>query len=365
MIKSSRTARWAVPIGVVAVIGAAAGAGPVVAAAQGKPSLPPKTAGELLAAVDQVAQSGHAPPLSGTVVENASLGLPSLPGTDKMASASPMSLLSGSNTVRVWYADEQHARLALLGAGSEVDLIHNGQDVWQWDSSKNTVTHSRTKAAEPKVMKKTPLTPQQAATQILAAVGKTTTLRVDPTGRVAGRPVYELVLSPKDDRSLIGQVRLALDGKTFVPLRVQVYPRNSGSPAAQIGFTSVTFSKPAAANFQFKAPSGAKLIERRTPQPQRVPGTKGPKDLKNLKKAHDGSKLIGEGWTAVRQLSLPANLQKNDRSGMYNALMKASTPVDGGRVLRTKLVSAFLTDDGRLFVGAVTPDVLTAAAGHK
>jgi hypothetical protein len=42
------------------------------------------------------------------------------------------------------------------------------------------------------------------------------------------------------------------------------------------------------------------------------------------------------------------------------------TPVQGafdsGQVLRTKLVSLLLLDDGRLFVGSVTPAVLEQAA---
>ena len=44
------------------------------------------------------------------------------------------------------------------------------------------------------------------------------------------------------------------------------------------------------------------------------------------------------------------------------------TPVSGafgtGQVLRTKLVSVLLLDDGRLFVGAVTPAVLEQAAAQ-
>ena len=37
-------------------------------------------------------------------------------------------------------------------------------------------------------------------------------------------------------------------------------------------------------------------------------------------------------------------------------------PVDGGRLLTTSLVSVFFADDGRVFVGAVTPERLLDAA---
>jgi outer membrane lipoprotein-sorting protein len=366
--KNSRAIRWAAPVGAIAVVGAAVGAGPVIAAARGNPSLPPKTAAQLLAAVTQLQKAQSPPPLSGTVVESASLGLPALPGAG--SGTSPVSLLSGSHTARVWFGDPQHVRLALLDTGSETDYIRSGADTWQWDSAKNTATHSRStekqkQKAEPKPSG-TPLTPQQAADRALAAVGKTTTVRVDPTARVAGRDAYELVLSPKDNRSLVGQVRLALDGKTYVPLRVQVYARGASSPAAQIGFTSVTFTKPAAANFTFKPPSGAKVVEQKAGSGE----TAAPDKTKQAPgKSSAGRQTIGSGWTTVEQLTIPQNAQGKDKSGTTAALQKAATPVSGawgsGRVLRTKLFSALLTDDGRLFVGAVTPDVLTQAAAHK
>ena len=58
--------------------GTGTGAGPVIAAVRGNPSLPPKTAAELLAAVTQLEKSQNPPSFSGTVVESASLGLPAL-----------------------------------------------------------------------------------------------------------------------------------------------------------------------------------------------------------------------------------------------------------------------------------------------
>ncbi|MEV0400779.1 sigma-E factor regulatory protein RseB domain-containing protein [Actinoallomurus sp. NPDC050550] len=371
--KSSRAIRWAVPVGVIAVVGAAAGAGPVIAAAQGSPSLPPKTAAQLITAVQQAHKNGKVQPLSGTVVENASLGLPALPGGG--SSTSPMSLLSGSNTARVWYGDETHVRLALLGTGSETDFIRNGQDTWEWSSDQNTATYRRVteqaKQSEAATPSKTPMTPQQAADQALATVGKTTDVRVDPTAHVAGRDAYELVLAPKDNRSLIGRVRLALDGKTYVPLRVQVFARGANSPAFQVGFTSVTFSRPAAANFAFTPPAGAKVV-RKTASTAGSDAKARAKKVEAGRRAADTS-TIGTGWTAVKRLTLPQNAQQNaqqkDKSGMMSALQKAATPVSGswgsGKLLRTKLVSVLLTDDGRVYVGAVTPDVLEQAAAHK
>lgn len=391
-LKDSKALRWAAPVGAIAIVGAAIGAGPVIAAAKGNPSLPPRTAAQLLAAVDQATHTGKPPAFSGTVVESASLGLPQLPDIGRAgASSSLTSLLAGSNTVRLWYQDQQHARFALLGTGSETDVILNGQNMWEWSSTQNTATHSvltpdKAHPAKPQTAKpKTPLTPQQAANEALAEVGKNTTVSVDPTARVAGRAAYQLVLAPKDANSLVGEVRIALDGQNYVPLRVQVFARGASSPAVQVGLTQVTFSTPAAANFNFTPPSGAKVVQK-----TEAPKSEAPKIAKPFTKgtpavtgepttpaASAGRKTIGSGWTTVIEMPMtaaqaapaPQKGGSSTDSRMLQSILKSATQVKGswgsGRLLTTKLVSALLTDDGRLFVGAVTPSVLEQAAAQK
>src|ERR1700761_4102049 len=147
---------------------------------------------------------------------------------------------------------------------SETDIIRDGSNAWLWDSTKNTVTHATILAdsgARPAqaTPSPTPLTPQQAAQQVLAKVGPTTTVSVDSNVSVAGEAAYQLVLAPKSSSSLIGQIRIAVDGSRDVPLRVQVFAKGAKSPAMQVGFTSISFVKPAAANFDFTAPAGAKV----------------------------------------------------------------------------------------------------------
>src|SRR3954452_16083831 len=74
---TSRRLRWAVPGGVAAAVAVAAFGSSVTASASGHPSLPAKSAAQLLATLEQ------APPplLSGTVVESTHLGLPDLSGS--------------------------------------------------------------------------------------------------------------------------------------------------------------------------------------------------------------------------------------------------------------------------------------------
>ena len=359
-VPRSRKWMWAVPVaGVVAV--AAAVTAPMVANAD--PALPSRTAAQLL--VDVSTAKGT--PLSGTVVETARLGLPALPDVGG-TSISPTALLSGSHTARIWLDGKDKARVALVGQLAETDLVRNGRDVWLWTSGKNTAQHGRLPAATDREQAApTPeaLTPQEAAQRALAAINPSTHVRVDGTASVAGRSAYELVLLPRDTRSLVGDVRIAVDSETKVPLRVQVNARGAtGKPAFETAFTSVTFAKPSASVFEFSPPPGATISE--------LGQASGAPDLPKERGTSTGAgpRVIGAGWTSV--LEVPAPTQPGPRpdarpgssSELLGAFDRALTPVQGGRALQTALVSVLLTDDGRMLVGAVPKSVLVQAAGR-
>ena len=57
-----------------------------------------------------------------------------------------------------------------------------------------------------------------------------------------------------------------------------------------------------------------------------------------------------------------------DTGPIINALLKSATPVSGswgsGRLLKTSLLSMLITNNGRVLVGAVTPQVLYQAAAQ-
>jgi outer membrane lipoprotein-sorting protein len=119
------------------------------------------------------------------------------------------------------------------------------------------------------------LTPQQLARQILAAVGPTTTVSVQQNVSVAGQAAYQLAIAPKDHRSLVGRITIAIDAARHFPLRVQVFARGSAGPAFQLGFTSLSFGRPAASNFTFTPPPGAKVKTIKVPAGPFGPGALG------------------------------------------------------------------------------------------
>ena len=122
---SRRRLVWAVP-GAALVVVAAAVTLPMTAGAS--PALPHRSAAQLLVDVSKA----DGTPLSGTVVETARLGFPALPDVSG-TSITPMSLVTGSHTARVWYDGADKARVALVGDLAETDLIRNGRDVWLVD----------------------------------------------------------------------------------------------------------------------------------------------------------------------------------------------------------------------------------------
>ena len=386
-VKLSRRARWAVPgtaVAVTAVVVAAL----QIPAAEASPSLPNRTPAQLLASISSDAK---VPPMTGTVVETASLGLPQLPQTGTATSLS--SLLTGSHTMKVYYQDAKHYRLAIPQPESETDVIADGSKLWLWESSSDSVTEfvppadkGKVKHSEPK-LPQPPLTPQQAASQVLAAVGKTTLVSVQANVMVAGEPSYQLVLAPKDQRSLVGRVVIAVDGKYGVPLRVQLYAKGATSPAFQVGYTALQWVAPAPANFSFTPPKGASV------------------DVVNGAKSASGSKSpsntagfgsYGKSWLTVVALpqkdlmqgfgttagssssssssSGQQNIASSNNNGvsvssqeLLSALLGSAKPVHGtwgsGTLVTTSLISMLMTG-GEVYIGAVQPSVLYAAVGH-
>jgi outer membrane lipoprotein-sorting protein len=371
----SRRVRWAVPaVAVAAILGVGPLVDAVTASAHG--SLPPRTAAQLLVDV----HDSRLTALSGTVVETTDLGLPALPsiGGEGGDAASFSSLVSGSHTMRVWYDGPSRVRLALLGQLGESDLVRNGTDLWSWSSKSNTATHWTLPSGEhdstmqPGSPTGSAMTPQAAAEAALKAIDPSTRVSTDPTATVAGRPAYLLSLVPRDSRSLVGSVRIAIDGKTHIPTRVQLFARGASSPAFQVGFTSFSTSTPAASVFGFKPPPGATV--KQGEHPSATPETR----MKGMKGKDRGSApdVVGKGWTSVLVSHVPTDATQGSGStgmtggaGGLGAMLSHLPTVSGswgsGHLLRSAVFSAVLTDDGRIAVGAVPPQLLYDALARR
>lgn len=337
--------------------------------------LPSRSAEQLLVDLQQP----DATALSGTVVTHADLGLPELP-VGAAGGSGLEAMASGSQTLRVWYDGPERARVALLGRAAETDVIRNGRVLWTWSSADAAavryVLPQADADAESHVPEATqlPSTPEEAARLALAALDGTTEVTTSGAAEVAGRDVYELILTPKQADTLVSRVSIAVDAQTRIPLRVRVGSTRIAEPAFEVAFTSIDYSKPDPDSFEFTPPPGSTVTERTVPQEPAAgtgdgEGTGGPSDEPTV---------VGTGWSRVVVGPVPMDLLAGkpgeqggspggdvDVMALLSAVPRASGDWGSGWLVSGSLFSALVTDDGVMAAGAVPPEALYAALAKR
>ncbi|MGW2208531.1 LolA family protein [Streptomyces sp. NPDC001781] len=367
-----KAARYVVPVAVVGVAAATIGLVPALAAS-GDPDLPEITAQQL---VEKIAKS-DVQRMSGTVKISTDLGLPDLGSLQNAmgsaqggdgSSADPRTrlteLASGTHTLRVAADGPEKQKVSLLERDAEYSLIHDGKDVWGYDSASNEVFHTTDPDPGEKPGHRPGATPDDFAEEALKSVDATTSVTVDGTARIAGRDAYQLVIKPRQSGSTVRDVTIGVDAKTGLPLKFTLTPKSGGAPVLDAGFTKVSFAAPPASTFDFRPPKGAKVTEEKPGGHEHAPGIGGqftPGDL-------GGADTIGEGWTTIATFDTGAEGGKTSLPGgpMGGFLGSLGDQVSGGfgkgTVFSTRLVNALITDDGKVYAGAVTKDALVKAA---
>ncbi|MFF3739762.1 outer membrane lipoprotein carrier protein LolA [Streptomyces sp. NPDC002566] len=393
-----KAVRYVVPVTVVGVAAATIGLVPALADS-GDPDLPKITAQQLI----QKIAASDVQQLSGTVKITTDLGLPDLGGLESgllsgaagkkgdESSADPSAklteLAAGTHTLRVAADGPDRQKLSLLENAAEYSVIHNGKDVWGYDSASNQVYHSTAEEGRDG-HEAAPATPKDFADEALKAVDDTTSVTVDGTVRVAGRDAYKLLVKPKQSGSTVGAISVAVDAKTGLPLKFTLTPAAGGAAVVDVGFTQVTFAKPAPSTFDFTPPKGAKVsegdedgpagLEDKAPgQPGKAPGHEGGRPglpgkapEEGLGRDLDGLNVLGEGWTSIATFDtggegVPSG--KTPEAGAFGGFLdsfgdKVTGKFGSGTVFSTRLINALVTDDGKVYVGAVTKDALVKAA---
>jgi outer membrane lipoprotein-sorting protein len=353
-----------------AVLGTALGIGGLAviampASAGDAPELPAVSAENLVQSV----ATAKTPALAGKVKVTNNLGLP---GLNMVPGASALNLDSAD----IYNDGAGRSKIAINQGNTQETITHDGSTVWDYSSKNNTVTkHTIPAGALDKPNATDKVTdPTTAATQLLAKMRESSEVAVDGTARVAGRAAYELVLTPKPaERTLLREIRVAVDSETRLPLRLEVLTNGSADPALQIAFSEVSFGPQDAAQFQFTPPKGAKVTES---QPKQLDDA-----TKNeLDKAQQAAKVVGDGWDTVVTGTVPADLLsakaatgaegKQGKAVDPKALLsRIGKPVNGtwgsGYAITTKVGTAILTDDGRFAAGAVPEQVLFEALAAK
>ncbi|GAA1060480.1 sigma-E factor regulatory protein RseB domain-containing protein [Agromyces bracchium] len=402
--------------------------------------LPDKTPEELIAFV----KSSDVDALSGTIEQRSELGLPDLgalmggsgagsdpgpgagdaDGGDSAASdtfSDLVSLATGSFDANV-YLDGEHARLQVLDRMAERNVYVNPGEAWFVDSESQTATRLSVAddadvegleaelerlAAEAKDAAKAEVeaelpdgeqlpTPQQLLDRALDRLDETTEVSVGTDGRVAGRDVYELVLEPRTDETLVGEIRVAVDGENGAALAASVTARGADAPAFETGFTDVSFAAPDPSVFVFE-PSASYAVEQEElplPTVAELQQWVAEAQAREGGEADDAADVPppvvhGEGWATVVEVDAatvaeamaehraetgadadpdagegvaPATEAHFTEGEALDLLDTLTTPVDGGRALQTSLLSVLFTDDGRVLAGSVPVDTLVGYA---
>ncbi|MEV6756169.1 DUF2092 domain-containing protein [Streptomyces sp. NPDC051214] len=401
-----KAARYVVPVAVAGVAAATIGLVPALATS-GDPKLPDVTAQEL---IEKIAAS-DTEQLSGTVKISTDLGLPSFGGDmaggfapgggsgggegeggdGEGSAADPqaklMELATGTHTLRVAADGPDKQKLSILDDAAEYSLIHNGDDVWAYDSKSNEAYHSKSAgragdsgngsgkdSGAKDLPEDVPSTPKELAEEALKSVYDTTSVKVDGTAQVAGRDAYRLVIKPKQSGSTIGQITVAVDSETGTPLKFTLTPSGGGSAVVDAGFTKVDFGKPAASTFDFTPPKGAKVTEGDDAEAEKHGFEGGGKEFKGDKgmEGLDGLNVIGKGWSSIAELELPGgqglptgasgDVPPDAQNFLDSLGDKVSGDFGSGTVFKTRLINALITEDGKVYAGAVTKDALVKAA---
>lgn len=396
--RGRKALRYAVPAAVVGVTAATVGLVPALADS-GDPSLPSLTAEQLLTKI----AASDTQTVDGTVKFTTNLGLPSaLSGTTASglfggAAAPPnfgspdasraepqrqlVQLLVGSHTLHVAADGPGRQKISIIQPAAEYSLIHDGTQLWAYDSSSNEAYHvtlpqEQHKAAQPRQLPQDfPATPQAAAQQILKAADGLSAITTDGTARVAGHSAYVLEVRPENAKhTTVGAIRIFVDAKTGVPLKLTLEPKGGGKAVIDVAYTRVSFAKPAASTFHFTPGKGVKVTEGKAT------------DERNGPEAGAGigrPTVVGSGWDSVAVFKskspLPAGAvplngkqDKGDRHGkgdpaalgsiMSGFGKQVSGSFGTGTLFHTRLVNVLLTQDGTAYVGAVDESALTAAA---
>ena len=298
------------------------------------PQLPPVAAEELISSV----LAAKKEPFAGTVEVNNALGLPALPDAPQAA--------NGTSTARVWSNGDAGGRIQLPSDGGERTLVSDGTTFWAWNSEDRTVV-TGPRQGKPADTPDAASDPTTAANEALTRLRASSEVAVDGTAEVAGRPAYELVLTPKStERTLLREIRIAVDAEKRSPLRMVVLGNGSTDPALQVGFTELTFGPQDQALFSFTPPPGATVQQRQPGQGAAAPDRT----------------VVGEGWDTVVISKRPS-----ERPPGAPDLSTLGSPVSGpwgsGRLLSAAIGSAIVTDDGRVAAGAVPQQVLDEALG--
>jgi hypothetical protein len=151
-------------------------------------------------------------------------------------------------------------------------VVAGKSGVWSYSSATGTATHYASPAGSSTAEPASNPSPKDSSPDPLAAIigalqrfASTGTVTMGAQATVAGQPSYALVMTPTSATTTVGSVQLAIDAKTFLPLRVEVFAKGDTTATLSAGFTSVSYGHLSDGLFAFTPPAGAVVKQQALP----------------------------------------------------------------------------------------------------
>lgn len=182
--------------------------------------------------VDKMIQATAKPAsMSGSVIWTSDLGSLSSVVPALRASGDPVLALLAPGSGRVWVKNGR-TRLELDQTKGTVTVLDDGSNMRVYSADGAKVADYSVSASNLSAFCGNRLS--QLASSASVTLGQQTS--------IAGRDCYNLTIEPKTVNTLVEDLKIAVDGETFIPLEVEAISKATGRPVFSFQFTKVSFS---------------------------------------------------------------------------------------------------------------------------
>ncbi|MGZ4645836.1 MAG: transcriptional regulator [Blastococcus sp.] len=293
----------------------------------------------------------------------------SLPVTDQLTSVAD--LFSDRTTMRVWWRGPADNRIDVVTPTGETGTHTGPGGTWTWEYERATAV--RTSATPLSLPAPPDLLPNALGRRLVSEATSAELSRIGAR-RVAGRDALGLRITPSQPATSVAHVDVWVDGRSGLPLQVQITGRQGGRTALDTRFLDLALTRPAAETTAFTPPYGATVRVGRenevlleagerietVPLPPALAGL----PRRRLEGVPPGIGLYGRGATLLAVAPVPDRFE----DGLRRTLAQSPTAITDASGIRVAAgpVGLMLVRRQRsgpyVLTGTVTPDALKAAA---
>lgn len=185
-------------------------------------------------------------------------------------------LMSGASG-RLWVMNDGRGRIELQSDAGDVEIVWNASTVSVYDASSNTVYRATLPAHASGAAGASENGAPPGLSEIdslLSRLGAHATISAAQPTDIAGRPAYNVSLSPKHDDGLLASAELAWDAERGVPLRIAIFAQGGSSPVLDLAVRQISYGSVSAGDVDIQPPAGAKVVDLAAPGHESSAGDK-------------------------------------------------------------------------------------------